>query len=161
MQILLGGWTSTHYAALACPEFPTCYGGQWWPEADFSAGFSLLRPVGVDYEGGTLHGPGRTAIHLAHRVGALVVLIYLGTLALVWVRRAGQPVHRRLAKVLLAVLALQLGLGIANILWQLPLPLAAAHNAGAALLLLTLVTLVHALTPPRPALGGAAASHGV
>jgi len=161
LQILLGGWTSTHYAALACPEFPTCYGGQWWPEADFSAGFSLLRPVGVDYEGGTLHGPGRTAIHLAHRVGALVVLIYLGTLALVWVRRAGQPVHRRLAKVLLAVLALQLGLGIANILWQQPLPLAAAHNAGAALLLLTLVTLVHALTPPRPPLGGAEAPHGV
>jgi cytochrome c oxidase assembly protein subunit 15 len=94
-------------------------------------------------------------------VGALVVLIYLGTLALVWVRRAGQPVHRRLAKVLLAVLALQVGLGIANILWQLPLPLAAAHNAGAALLLLTLITLVHALTPRRPALGRAAAPNGV
>lgn len=161
LQILLGGWTSTHYAALACPEFPTCYGGQWWPEMDFRAGFSLLRPVGVDYEGGTLHGPGRTAIHLAHRVGALVVLLYLGTLALVWVRRAGQPRHRGLAKVLLAVLALQVGLGIANILWQLPLPLAAAHNAGAALLLLTLVTLVHALTPPRPPVGRVAAPDGV
>jgi cytochrome c oxidase assembly protein subunit 15 len=147
MQILLGGWTSTHYAALACPEFPTCQGGDWWPNAQFAEGFDLWRPVGVDYEGGVLDGPARTAIHLTHRAGALVVLLYLGVLALVLVRRAGQPVHRRLAKVLVAVLALQVGLGIANVLAQLPLGLAVAHNAGAALLLLTVLTLVHALSP--------------
>jgi cytochrome c oxidase assembly protein subunit 15 len=154
-QILLGGWTSTHYAALACPEFPTCHGGEWWPRADYGAGFNLLRPVGVDYEGGVLDGPARTAIHLAHRAGALVVLLYLGVLALILVRRAGQPVHRRLAKVLVAVLALQVGLGIANVLAQLPLGLAVAHNGGAALLLLTVLTLVHALHPPGHALHAA------
>ena len=150
LQILLGGWTSTHYAALACPEFPTCHGGQWWPEADFAEGFSLWRPVGVDYEGGVLDGPARTAIHLTHRAGALVVLVYLGALALVLGLRAEQRVHRRLAKVLGLVLVLQVGLGVANILWQLPLGLAVAHNGGAALLLLAVVTLIHALGPPEP-----------
>ncbi len=164
VQILLGGWTSTHYAALACTEFPTCHAGAWWPPTDFAVGFSLLRPVGVDYEGGVLDGPGRTAIHLTHRLGALVVLVYLGLLALALVRRAGRPVHRRLAKALVAVLALQVGLGIANVVTQLPLALAVAHNGGAALLLLTVLTLVHSLRPaagdlavrPDPALAGVA-----
>jgi cytochrome c oxidase assembly protein subunit 15 len=151
LQILLGGWTSTHYAALVCPEFPTCHGGEWWPKADFADGFSLWRPVGVDYEGGVLDGPARTAIHLAHRAGALTVLLYLGGLALVVVRRAVQPLHRRLAMALAAALVLQVGLGIANVLGQLPLGLAVAHNGGAALLLLTLLTLVHALHPPGEA----------
>ncbi|MBP8198566.1 MAG: COX15/CtaA family protein [Chromatiaceae bacterium] len=147
LQILLGGWTSTHYAALACPDFPTCHGGEWWPGADFAAGFSLLRPVGVDYEGGVLDGPARTAIHLTHRAGALIVFLYLGILALLVLRRAAYPVQRRLAQALLLVLLLQVGLGIANIVTKLPLDLAVAHNGGAALLLLTLLTLVHALHP--------------
>jgi cytochrome c oxidase assembly protein subunit 15 len=162
-QVLLGGWTSTHYAALACPEFPTCNGGDWWPSADFGAGFSLLRPVGVDYEGGVLDGPARTAIHLSHRVGALVVFAYLSMLALFLMRRAGQPVHRRLTMALVGVLVLQAGLGISNVVAQLPLGLAVVHNGGAALLLLTMLTLVHALYPPPPepapghvAAGGAA-----
>ena len=148
LQILLGGWTSTHYAALACPEFPTCHGGEWWPNGDFADGFSLWRPVGVDYEGGVLDGPARTAIHLTHRAGALTVLVYLGALALLLAHRAEQSVHRRLAAALGLVLLLQVGLGIANILWQLPLGLAVAHNGGAAALLLTVLTLVHALQPP-------------
>lgn len=157
-QVLLGGWTSTHYAALACPEFPTCQGGAWWPRADFAAGFSLMRPMGLDYEGGLLDGPARTAIHLTHRAGALVVLLYLGIFALVLVRRAGRPVHRRLAKALVVVLALQVGLGIANVLAQLPLGLAVVHNGGAALLLLTVLSLVHALSPPPPAITEAGAA---
>ena len=148
VQILLGGWTSTHYAALACPEFPACQGAQWWPDADFTAGFSLLRPVGVDYEGGVLDGPARTAIHLAHRTGAVVVMVYIGLLALALFRRVGQPLHRRLAVALLGALVLQLSLGIANVVAQLPLGLAVLHNGGAALLLLTVLTVVHALGPP-------------
>ena len=148
-QILLGGWTSTHYAALACPDFPSCYGGEWWPSADFEAGFSLFRPVGVDYEGGVLDGPARTAIHLTHRSGALVVLLYLVGLAWVLGRRAEELVHRCLAKALVAALLLQVGLGVANVVAQLPLGVAVAHNGAAALLLLTVVTLVHGLQPPR------------
>jgi heme a synthase len=147
VQILFGGWTSTHYAALACPDFPLCHGGEWWPKADFAAGFSFLRPVGVDYEGGVLDGPARTAIHLTHRLGALIVFLYLGSLALLLLRRAQEPVHRRLAQAIIVALVFQVGLGIANIVTKLPLDLAVAHNGGAALLLLTVVTLVHALNP--------------
>jgi cytochrome c oxidase assembly protein subunit 15 len=161
VQILLGGWTSTHYAALACPDFPTCHGGEWWPRAGFAEGFNLMRPVGVDYEGGVLDGPARIAIHLAHRMGALVVLVYLGILALVLVRRAGQPVHRRLGKALVAVLVLQVGLGVANVITQLPLGLAVAHNGGAAVLLLSVLTLVHALDPPGQALPARAEALGL
>ena len=113
-----------------------------------------MRPVGVDYEGGVLDGPARTAIHLTHRAGALILFLYLGILALLVLRRARYPVHRRLAQALVLALVLQVGLGIANIVAKLPLDLAVAHNGGAALLLLTVLTLVlsliHISEPTRP-----------
>lgn len=107
-QVALGGWVSSNYAALACPDFPTCRGG-WLP----------------------IDGP--TAIHMAHRLGALLVFCIVGTHAALLLRR------RQAIGLLLAVLlALQVGLGIANVLLSLPLPLAVAHNLGAALLLAAL-----------------------
>jgi heme a synthase len=148
-QILLGGWTSTHYAAVACIEFPTCYGGQWWPPTDFAEGFALWRPIGPDYEFGHLDSAARTAIHLTHRLGALAVLLYLGALALLVMRRAEGPGGRRLGLLLAALLLLQVGLGIGNVVGHLPLPVAVTHNGGAALLLLALLTLIHRLNPPR------------
>jgi cytochrome c oxidase assembly protein subunit 15 len=154
-QILLGGWTSSNYAALACTGFPTCHGGQWWPEADFAEGFTLWRPLGVDYEFGVLDNPARTAIHLAHRLGALIVAVYVVVLGLSVIRSAESATARRLGLALLAILGLQIGLGITNVVAQLPLPVAVAHNGGAALLLLTLISLVHALTPDRVAASGA------
>jgi cytochrome c oxidase assembly protein subunit 15 len=148
-QILLGGWTSSNYAALACTAFPTCHGGDWWPAADFAEGFRLWRPLGVDYEFGVLDSPARTAIHLAHRLGALVVTIYVGLLALAAIRSGASAAERGLGVTLLAILAVQIGLGITNVVAQLPLPVAVAHNGGAALLLLALLSLVHVLTPGR------------
>lgn len=107
-QVALGGWVSSNYAALACPDFPTCR-GEWLP----------------------IDGP--TAIHMAHRLGALLVFCIVGTHAALLLRR------RQAIGLLLAVLlALQVGLGIANVLLSLPLPLAVAHNLGAALLLAAL-----------------------
>ena len=160
-QILLGGWTSTHYAAVACIEFPTCYGGRWWPATDFAEGFALWRPIGPDYEFGHLDSAARTAIHLTHRLGALVVLLALGTLAILAVRRGDGGIERGLGLALGAALLLQVGLGIANVVGHLPLPVAVAHTGGAALVLLALLTLVHHLQP-RPVPGarpvGAAAS---
>ena len=149
VQILLGGWTSSNYAALACTEFPTCHGGQWWPAADFAEGFTLWRPLGVDYEFGVLDSPARTAIHLAHRLGALAVAVLVGALGVSVIRNAASAAGRRIGFALLAILGLQVGLGIINVLGQLPLPVAVAHNGGAALLLLALVSLVHVLTPGR------------
>lgn len=153
VQILLGGWTSTNYAAVACIEFPTCYGGLWWPPTDFGEAFVLWRGLGVNYEFGVLESPARTAIHLTHRIGALVVLVTVGALALQVVRRAATAGQRALGFALAAALLLQVALGIANVIGHLPLPVAVAHNGGAALLLLVLVTLIHALAAPAAVRG--------
>jgi cytochrome c oxidase assembly protein subunit 15 len=148
VQISLGGWTSSNYAALACTEFPTCQGGQWFPPADFREAFVLWRGTGVNYEFGVLDSEARTAIHLTHRGGALAVLLYLGALSVVVMVRATAGAQRAMGLILACALLLQLGLGIANILGHLPLPVAVAHNGGAAVLLLSLVAVIHVLTPP-------------
>jgi len=138
VQIALGGWTSSNYAALACgTDFPTCV-GKWWPPHDFGQGFVLWRGVGVDYEGGVLDGASRIAIQLAHRMMAGVVFAYLLWLSLRLLRTPGL----RGAGALLGGLAItQVGLGIANVKLALPLQVAVLHNAGAALLLFVLVGL--------------------
>lgn len=145
LQIALGGWTSANYAALSCPDFPKCQ-GQWWPETDFGEAFVLWRGVGPDYEFGVLDAPARNAIQMAHRVGALATTLLLGLLALMLVSVGGRP--RALGAVLAGLLAVQVGLGIANVLLRLPMPLAVAHNAGALLLLLLLVYLYDLARPP-------------
>lgn len=139
LQIALGGWTSANYAALACPDFPTC-GGQWWPDANFREGFILWREIGVNYEGGLLDQPSRVAIHLAHRIGAVITLSVLITLAF---RLLKIPRLRTGGQVLMSLVLVQFTLGVLNIVLYLPLPNAVAHNAGAALLLATLLGLLH------------------
>ena len=137
VQIALGGWTSSNYAALACPDFPTCQ-GQWWPSMDAAAGFDFFQDVGPNYLGGLMEGAARIAIHMAHRIGAIVVLFVVGTLALrVWSSRGG----RRLGTTVLLLLAAQIGLGIANVELALPIAVATAHNATGALLLLGVITV--------------------
>jgi heme a synthase len=143
-QITLGGWTSTNYAALACPDLPTCQ-GRWWPPMDFASAFNFAQEIGPNYLGGQLDGNARVAIHLTHRVGAIVVALYLAYLISQLYRHAGGPSMRRMANTLLALLVVQLGLGLSNVLWTLPLPIAVAHNAGGALLLLSLITLTYRL----------------
>ena len=139
LQIALGGWTSANYAALACPDFPTC-NGQWWPDANFKEGFILWREVGVNYEGGLLDQQSRVAIHLVHRIGAIVTLLVLITLAF---RLLKIPRLRSGGQVLMGLILIQFTLGILNVVLYLPLPNAAAHNAGAALLLMTLLSLLN------------------
>jgi heme a synthase len=146
IQIALGGWTSANYAALACPDFPQCQ-QQWWPETDFRDGFVLWRGVGVDYEFGVLDPAARTAIHLTHRLGAVVTLLAVGALALLLLWR-GHGAVRGVAASVMVLLLVQVGLGVSNIVFYLPLPVAVAHNAGAALLLLSLVTLLYMLRQP-------------
>ena len=134
-QIALGGWTSANYAALACgTDFPTCL-GQWAPPTDFRQGFVLWREVGVNYEGGVLDMAARSAIQIAHRIGALVVFCYLAWLALQASRRGLRGFGFAIAVVLVA----QVLLGISNVHFGLPLPVATAHNGVAALLLFVLL----------------------
>jgi len=139
IQIALGGWTSANYAALACPDFPTC-GGQWWPETNFKEGFILWREIGVDYEGGLLDHPSRAAIHITHRIGAVITLLVLSLLAF---RLLKIPRMRTGGRLLLSLVLAQFTIGVLNVVLYLPLPNAVAHNAGAALLLAALLSLLN------------------
>ncbi|MDM4767580.1 COX15/CtaA family protein [Pelomonas sp. SE-A7] len=138
LQVALGGWVSTNYAVLACDDFPSCHSGQWWPATDFAAGFTLWRHLGVDAQGGWLPYEALTAIHLTHRIGALVVTLAL--LALVW--RLAQIGQCRWSRRLGAVLALQVLSGLSNVVLDWPIVAALAHTAGAGLLLTLLTVLM-------------------
>lgn len=142
MQITLGGWVSSNYAAVACVDLPTCH-GEWWPDMDFVAGFNIFQEIGPNYLGGMLFGEGRTAIHFTHRIGALVTMA--AVLLLAWrLYRAGLTAT---AAGLALVLFAQIGLGITNVLAHLPLAVAVAHNAVGAMLLLSLVLVNYQLRP--------------
>lgn len=135
LQIVLGGWTSSNYAALACPDFPTCQ-NSYWPEMDVEDAFVLWRGLGIDYEGGVLDHPARVAIHFVHRLGAIAAAIVLGLLSVLAWRRGPTPAVRTAGVMLGLVLIAQLILGPLMVMRALPLPLATAHNGVAALLLL-------------------------
>lgn len=136
LQIFLGGWTSSNYAPLACPDFPTCQ-TEWWPDiADFGEGFDLIHEIGPDYEGGVLDHPARVAIHFTHRLGALLATALIGLFIWhLWPIQGG----RAAAVAMLAALSLQLALGIGIVVFSVPLAVAVLHNGVAALLLLSLV----------------------
>ena len=154
LQIALGGWTSTNYAAVACPDFPTCQ-RSWWPPMDFRDAFVLWRGLGIDYEGGVLENPARVAIHFTHRLGALIagsILIAVGLLTAAGAKGAASRRLRRAGGLLVFAVALQISIGVTTVHFGVPLPLATLHNAGAAFLVLSMVTLLRALWP-APAIG--------
>lgn len=137
LQIVLGGWVSSNYAALACADFPTC-NGAWVPPMHLGPAFQLGRELGMGADGGLLSREGLVAIHWIHRVGALITLLVVGSVAIATSTRA--PL-RGIGFIILVLLGTQIALGISNVLLSLPLPVAVAHNAVAALLLIALVVL--------------------
>lgn len=139
-QIFLGGWTSTNYAALACPDFPTCH-GVYLPEINVPKAFTLWHGLGINYEYGILDSRERVTIHLFHRIGAIITAFTLLLLGLLLLRKGGATLWRPMGIALIAALALQLTIGVSIVILQLPLLLAAGHNAGAAILLMVLVAL--------------------
>lgn len=142
MQMALGGWVSTNSAVLACSEVPLCQ-GQWWPTMDFETGFRLLRPLGGDGLGGQISLPGLTAIHMVHRLFAVLVLVALLVLARALWRAVS---WRREAIGLWLLAAWQLLTGLSNVVLGWPLVAALGHTLGAALLVWWLVRL---LVQPR------------
>ena len=147
VQIFLGGWTSTNYAALACTDFPQCH-GSWWPQMNFNDAFVLWRGLGVNYEFGVLDTPARTAIHYSHRLWAMVAAAVVFFTA--WRAVAGGSANgRRIGWCIIVALILQVSLGITNVLRGLPLPVAVLHNGTAALLMASLVALLYHATRPR------------
>jgi cytochrome c oxidase assembly protein subunit 15 len=137
LQIALGGWVSTNYAALACSDFPLCQGALV-PDMDFANGFTLWRHLGMTASGDYLPFPALTAIHWVHRSFAFVVALLVG-----WVAYRALAVDglRRTGSWLLLMLGVQLATGMSTIFLHWPLLLAVAHNGGAALLLLLVVML--------------------
>jgi heme a synthase len=149
LQIFLGGWTSSNYAAVACPDFPTCQ-SSWWPPMDFRDAFVLQRGIGIDYTGGVLANPARIAIHVTHRIGALLIgsiLVLTGALSAARSRRL-----KLIGGLLVFAVLLQIGIGVSMVHFGMPLILATMHNAGAALLVISMVTLLRLLWP-KPAIG--------
>lgn len=150
LQITLGGWISSNYAALACPDLPMCQ-GQWLPPTDFPQGFDITQEIGPNYLGGQMDSAARTAIHLTHRIGALITVLVLMLLFMKTFKLSRQLPYtprsglRRLAALMAFLLLIQVVLGLSNIIWQLPLPVAVAHNLFGALLLLSLVALNYRL----------------
>jgi cytochrome c oxidase assembly protein subunit 15 len=149
LQLFLGGWTSTNYAAVACPDFPTCQ-RSWWPDMDFRDAFVLWRGLGIDYEGGVLANSARMAIHMTHRLGAAVTgCVLLGLGLLTWLR-ARDVRLRRAGRMVAAAVVLQISIGIATVHFGVPLAVATMHNAGAALLVVSMLWLLRALWPAPP-----------
>ncbi len=147
VQIALGGWTTSNYAAVACPDLPTCQ-AQWWPQMDFASGFDVLQEVGPNYLGGQLDNDARVAIHMAHRIGAMLTLLLVGFMSL-QLLRCGEPQLRRVGCAVGTVLLLQFLLGLSNIFFHFPLLVSVSHNAVGALLLLVVLTLNYYLLTAR------------
>ena len=141
LQIILGGWTSTNYAALSCgDQFPTCL-DSWWPNMDFGRAL-YWGPIGAehDYEFGVLENQARAAIQMMHRIGALITTTLI--LSLIYFFRHYAHLKSNLLLVG-ALLIAQVTLGILNVLLSLPMAIAVLHNAVALLLLLSIVGLIH------------------
>lgn len=145
LQLVLGGWTSSNYAALACPDLPTCQ-GRWWPPTDFHAGFDPTRDISIN-QGSGFGSAALVAIQLSHRIGAVLLTVALLVAVLAALRARVRGAALLAATAVLTALSLQLLIGISMILQGFPLELATAHNAGAALLLLATLALNHTLYP--------------
>ncbi len=140
LQAALGGWVSTNYAVLACTGFPSC-NGQWWPLMDFDAGFSILRPLGLEADGSGLPFPALVAVHWVHRAAALVVVAgVLALAAALW--RTSDRTARRYALLLAGLLLWQVASGISNVVLGWPILAALCHSAGAAALVGVLTSLL-------------------
>lgn len=142
IQIFLGGWTSANYAGIACPDFPYCQ-GQLWPTMHWKEAFNLWPHVGPDYQGGLLPNPARVTINTVHRFFGMFTGLYLMIYSIVAATLSGPGPRRALGIFLLIGVITQVIVGILNVVWKLPIGLAVAHNGIAAILLITLITLLY------------------
>jgi cytochrome c oxidase assembly protein subunit 15 len=145
LQVALGGWVSTNYAVMACPDFPLCQ-GQVVPTMDFAHAFTLWRPLGMTSDGEAIPFQSLVAIHWTHRLFAVVVILALG--ALLW-RVWSAPGLKAPARALLVLVLLQFVTGMSNVVLQWPLLLAVAHSGGAALMVALLVVVTYRLRSGR------------
>jgi cytochrome c oxidase assembly protein subunit 15 len=141
-QIALGGWVSANYAGIACIGFPTC-NGLWIPHLEFSEGFNLLSPAGANYQGGVLDANARVTIQFIHRMGAVVTAGYIVSLSILLLCKVSHRAVRVLACLALLLITMQFFLGIMNVMYLLPITVAVAHNAVAAMLMATMLMMLY------------------
>ena len=146
LQIALGGWVSSNYAGIACIGFPRC-NGLWLPDLYWSKGFHLFSMPGANYQGGLLENESRVTIHFIHRMGALITLAYILTLSTLIIFRSQDKRFTLFAMGLAVLICLQFLLGIMNVMFLLPIQIAVAHNGVAALILATLLSMLHFTSP--------------
>ena len=142
IQVMLGGWTSTNYAALACADFPKC-NAAWWPQMDFYSAFIVELATDLNYEFGRLDSPARVAIHFTHRVWAIIVAAMIISLSILSYKTIKMPSQKIISLLLIFFLLVQVILGILNVKMGLPIYVAVAHNGNAALLLMCLITQLY------------------
>ena len=141
-QIILGGWTSTNYASLACTDFPKCL-NQWWPaNMNYSEAFKVFNLPDINYEKAPLVYEAKLAIHFTHRIGALILtgLYALLFIYLFYIQK--NKTIRNIGFIVFAVFTIQILLGISNVLMSLPISVAVLHTVNASILLLTMITLL-------------------
>ncbi|MFI4917951.1 MAG: heme A synthase [Legionellales bacterium] len=141
-QIALGGWVSSNYAGISCIGFPRC-NGVWLPDLYFAKGFNLFSTVGANYQGGLLDNNVRITIQFIHRVGAVLTALYILSLAVLMASKTNFRPLKTAAKLMALLVLVQFTLGIANVVYFLPLKAAVAHNGVAALLLATVFSTLH------------------
>lgn len=144
LQIALGGWVSSHYAGIACIGFPMC-NGQWFPSMHWRESFQIWTALDANYQGGLLASASRVTIQMAHRIWAVVTVLYVVIFALLVLYKIPHRLTRRVTTWVLICLGLQYGLGIVNVLYLLPLWAAVAHNGIAALLFAAIVSWKYSL----------------
>ena len=142
-QIILGGWTSTNYASLACTDFPKC-SNQWWPNnMDFKSGFTIFNLPNINYEGGPLEYNAKLAVHFTHRIGALILsLLFLWLFIYLFFLQANKNI-KKIGMIVMALFVAQIMLGISNIIFSLPISIAVLHTVNASALLMSMVALLY------------------
>jgi len=145
IQIALGGWVSSNYAALACQDFPLCQ-GMLVPHMDFEHGFALWRDLGMTAGGEFLPFAALTAIHWVHRMFAFAVIALVAWVALKALKIDGL---RKTARWLAIMIVFQFATGVLTVFLDFPLALAVIHNGGAALLVLLLTMLIYKIRLAR------------
>jgi cytochrome c oxidase assembly protein subunit 15 len=146
LQICLGAWTSTNYASLSCPDFPFCVNDNPLLTMYFKEAFNLISPIGMNYEGGVLPEMVRQTIQISHRMGALILAVYLFIfMSIAMTRLKLYPHLLKIIYLIFGLLLLQISIGITNVLFKLPLVTAISHNIVAAMLLLSMITFIYFL----------------
>ena len=142
LQIILGGWTSTNYASLACTDFPKCLNQSWPSNMNYSDAFTVLNLPNINYETAPMVYEAKLAIHFTHRIGALILTLLYAALFIYLFYIQSNKTLKSIGIIVFLVFIFQIFLGISNVLMSLPISVAVLHTVNASILLLSMITLL-------------------